>query len=167
MPYPTTATHPKGRPCLIWKDFRSKVERHFSPRKVAIEMFEDWSGIDWIKVYNENETFDLYDGHTHPSVMQIVSKVLGFDVENVELDPERWILIEKERSVFFDMILQEFNMPPDSCPVDWERLPHGRGAVRKWENWLDSHRPVYLTPGTNNHAPYKEPAKRRSSTSGS
>ncbi len=136
---------PQNKTCMIWRDFRAKIEKLFSPRRISVELLEDGSGVDWIKVHNENETFDLFDFHTKPSAMDIVSKALGLNVEDVEVDLEKTLAPHKESDRYFKGLIGEFNLPEDSVPKDWPKFPGGRGAFERWNIWFDGHRPVYLT----------------------
>jgi hypothetical protein len=48
-----------GREMILVCDLRTRIEEHFAPRSVTVELFEDQSGINFIRVDNGDGTFQI------------------------------------------------------------------------------------------------------------
>lgn len=64
-----------GRSLIKVCDLRARIVRHFAPRPVTVHLFDDGSGIEFIKVDNDDDTFDLFELWSKPSYIEVLNEV--------------------------------------------------------------------------------------------
>ena len=135
-------------------DFVAKIHRHFAPRPVVLEFFEDWSGIEFIRVENGDGTFELYEFYTKPTQMDLINEIFGdrggTPITDVEVR-DMYLVTANERHAKLREICVRYGFPDDSYPAKWEELSEDKtkiaAAFEEWSNWLDGKRPVSLISG--------------------
>lgn len=125
-----------GNRVILVEKFIEKIRKYFSPKKVEIEFFEDMSGIDFIMVYNTDDTFQLYSYHTKPSYIDLINKIFedkeGQRITDIDIITDSYIVPQKEIDNKSKEIKAKYNFPEDSYPAKWE----DKEAVEEWEEWL-------------------------------
>lgn len=142
-----------GSRVILLEDFLAKIEEYFGVRKTEVEFYEDWSGIDYIKVQNDDKTFELYTYDTRPSHIDLINKLFRNEgsphIENVELK-ESFIISERERSQKHDEIKAKYNLPKDSYSGQWnDRASEDENCKKawaEWDTWWNGKQCVFLIP---------------------
>jgi TIR domain-containing protein len=64
-----------GRRAIHRENFEAVLQRHFAPRNVDVEFFEDGSGLNYVKLWNDDRTFEIYSYGTRPTHMDLINTV--------------------------------------------------------------------------------------------
>ena len=62
-----------GKQVMILRDFVDQLKQHFHPRTVEVEIFDE--SIEWIKVINEDKSFEVYGYSTTEDAYVCINKV--------------------------------------------------------------------------------------------
>jgi len=140
------------RRVLLLGDLVSRIHAHFAPRVTEIEFYEDWSGIDYIRVHNNDGTFELFQFDTTPTADQLIIDILAAtsisDVTGFEIVADHHVISTREREKKFEEITKNYGIPADLTPGEWYKASIDEAlrdiALAEWEQWFDYHIPVNL-----------------------
>ncbi|WP_252238841.1 TIR domain-containing protein [Clostridium sp. VAP51] len=137
-----------GNSCIIEKDFRNIINNYFESKDVELQYFEDFSGIDYIKMQREDKIFTLYSYWTKPTISELLNTIFNKQANRKLKDIEfmdEYIYSDDEREKFMDELLCKYKLPKDSYPAQWNEISeHGNEAMIEWENWIEERRVIAL-----------------------
>jgi hypothetical protein len=127
-------------------DLVSALEDLFRPRKAEIELYSDYSGIDFIKIIEgSSPVFELFDRHSTPTAIDLLNSVfaveggrritgiLGTDVIPIGAELRR---------VAFAKIAKKYGLDQNGYPMQWlyraEEDESCRLAHSEWNKWYES-----------------------------
>lgn len=129
-----------GKRVILVEDFVARIKGYFNPRRVEIEFYDDWSGVNYIKVHNDDTTFELYDFYTRPTYLDLVNKVFGdprdAPIKDLQIRDGYFISGQEEKKKH-DEVRKKYNLPEDSFAGQWhERGENDESFRRAWEEWI-------------------------------
>lgn len=138
-----------GKRVILLENFTKHIYNYFRPRKVEIEFHEDWSGVEYIKIENNDDTFEYYSFYTRPTVMNLINDIFrrqgDSEIKGIELR-EEWIISAEERHKKLEEICLKHEYPKYSYPAKWmeisDDLEKYNKAYKEWDEWLNSKLPV-------------------------
>ncbi|WP_052714259.1 toll/interleukin-1 receptor domain-containing protein [Paenibacillus dauci] len=136
-----------GEICILEKDFKKRIIEYFKPATVTIEYFEDLSGIDFIKVDRDKDTFALFTYWTKPTEIEILNKIFNEGSKKLHSIDfiDQYVVTDEEKTVFINSLEQKYDLPQESYPAQWTEISeHGESAVLEWEEWLFTRMPISL-----------------------
>lgn len=140
------------RRVILVGDLVARVQSYFAPRLTEVEFYEDWSGVDYIRVQNPDGTFELFQHETSPSAEELILQVLAAanitGVTGFEVAVDRHVMSERERAAKQSEIARKYGLSEDLTPGEWGNAPIDEAlretALADWEQWFDFHMPVEL-----------------------
>jgi hypothetical protein len=130
-----------GRRAIHRADFERQIQKHFAPRVVEVEFYDDGSGIDFIKVWNANGMFELYSYSTRPTAVDLVNSIFSEEgspkIRGVEI-LEDSIVPHRESEAKNKELCSKYGLPNDSYPGQWAELSeNGKKALEEWEQFWE------------------------------
>jgi hypothetical protein len=131
-----------GHRAIHREDFERQIQKHFGSRVVEVEFFEDGSGLDFIKAWNTNRTFELYSYSTRPTDDDLVNAIFseegGPRIRGVEII-EDTAVPRRESEAKFRELCSKYGLPEDSYPGQWGELSEdGKKAFEEWVRFLEA-----------------------------
>lgn len=134
-----------GKRVIIIEDFIATIQAYFSPRKVEVRFYEDWGEIEYVKVLNNDRTFELYSYFTKPTYIDLINTVFGLPdcppIIDIKLY-EHYFASEEEIARKHDEIRVKFKLPENSSGYEWRQQANGKNefqwAIDEYMAWLES-----------------------------
>ena len=127
-----------GRTMIKLIDLRKRIANYFAPKTAHIEILDDESGINFIRVDNGDATFQMYEYWSKPSYLDIINDVFNMsdspitDISFVETIA--WT--QDERSAAVDEICKAHNISREEF---WDHTHPDREKTGYWgdyQKWL-------------------------------
>jgi hypothetical protein len=142
-----------GKRVILIEDFVTTIQDYFSPRKVEVEVEverefseEEWA-IEYIKVLNNDRTFELYSYFTKPSIIELINTIFGVPGEPPIIDTrlcEDFFTSVKENDRKQDDIRMKYKLPENSSGYEWRQKADGSNefqkAIDEYMDWYGSKR---------------------------
>ena len=140
---------PEGRRGVLVEDFIAVFEKHFEPKKVKFDFWieddEDDAvdcSIRHLRVYNDDNTFQLYDHDSKPSIIDLMNDIFGMEDESPIVNYEFGdsIITMEESNEKHDEIIKKYDLPKESYAAVWKDKADDdencRLAWKEWGKWL-------------------------------
>ena len=127
-----------GTKAVIFKNFRKRVIDYFRPRKTLLEFYNDGSGIDFIRISNADNTFDLYNYNTRPSHYDLINQLFPFPGKRVKgvVLSETAVVTQEQMDRALERIRASCGLSGD-CAANWKGpKAQMERAGKAWERWL-------------------------------
>lgn len=126
------------------ENFIKCIQEYFAPRKTEVRFFEDFSGLQYIRVDNGDGTFAVYEYWTKPTYIDILNKIFRqkneLKIIDVELAGDKLspsvdvndAVSEKE----FRRIEKKYSIKHSKYAAQWEQNAPSKQAHKKaMEEW--------------------------------
>lgn len=137
---PSDSERWSGRKMIKVCDFRRRIADHFAPSVITIEFFDDESGLNFIKVDNDDSTFQLYEYWSKPSHLDVINEVfrkLGEPLITDLVIPEATIFwTDKERDETIAAIIDRHGLSIEEL---WKSYEPGHESHDKWKAARDEY----------------------------
>lgn len=131
-----------GKKMIKIGGFRRRIEEFFAPSQVVIEFYEDWSGLDFIRVDEGEGIFQFYTYWSKPSYLDLITEIFGQAgeerIKDLKLvDANVWTDEERQKAVV--EICLKYGIDVEQF---WKQ--HDHISWLEYQKWLDDQTPVSL-----------------------
>src|SRR5215831_4802339 len=125
-----------GRRAIHREDFEATLQKHFAPRNVDVKFFEDGSGLAYIKVWNDDRTFEIYSYGTRPTHIDLINSVFtcggNQQIKGLEILDDV-LISDTESTLKAAELCAKYGLPEDSYPGQWAEI--SESGKRAWDEW--------------------------------
>ena len=129
---------PRRRNILV-ENLVAAVQLHFSPRPVEIEFAQSGGGINYIRVLNDDKTFDFYIYNSQPTYVDLINQVFASSdrptIKAIEQMFGQHVVSAREQREKLHEVRKKYELPAESNLEDWESATDESRGREAWEEW--------------------------------
>jgi len=124
------------------------VREYFAPNTTEVDIYEDGSGLDAIKVSEGSSGLKtIYSGESSPTHYDVLNDIFsqsfgGEHVVGIDVNFDEIMVSSKETEAFCSEIRSRYGIDPDLIPADWS--DENMAATRDWNEHFYVNAPLYL-----------------------